>query len=151
MTYSIETEYLEHKGGTKFYETVLIKEENGPGLLIKRWGAIALKNGGGQTKYDRGMHSIVTTERDKILREKTSAKSGYGRVAKSGALHTWHGRNDLDAGRLEALAKQHYGADTAAYVKDYFGLGSTAEIVDETPPAREPEKPIERGETWGSW
>ena len=150
MTYSIETEYLEHKGGTKFYETVLIKEENGPGLLIKRWGAIALKNGGGQTKYDRGMHSIVTTERDKILREKTSAKSGYERAMKSGALHTWHGR-EITAAQLAGLSKHHYNAEVAAYLMDYFGMNGTAEVINEAPPAREPEKPIERGETWGSW
>ncbi|MFK3741005.1 WGR domain-containing protein [Massilia sp. TN1-12] len=149
MTYKIDTHYLEHSGGTKFYETVLIQEDNGPGLLIKRWGAIALKNGGGQTKYERGTHSVVAGEANKILREKK--KKGYDHATKSGALHSWSGRSDVDAVMLGAMVKQHYGADTAAYVKDYFGLNAAGAVVNEEPKPREPEKPIERGETWGSW
>lgn len=150
MTYNISTAYLEHDGGTKFYETVLIREDNGPGLLIKRWGAIALKNGGGQTKYERGSHDVVVREEAKILSEKR--RKGYFDATKAGPLHTWSGRNDLDGARLEALAKQHYGADTQAYVSDYFGLNGAGGIVSEEPPApKEPEVPVERGESWGSW
>jgi len=149
MTYKIDTNYLEHSGGTKFYETVMIQEDNGPGLLIKRWGAIALKNGGGQTKYERGTHSVVAGENNKILAEKR--KKGYDNATKSGALHTWAGK-EVDAAMLAGLVKGHYGRDTEDYVKDYFGLNGSAPVVNEEPPApKEPETPIERGETWGSW
>jgi len=148
--YVISTNYLEHQGGTKFYETVLIREEGGPALLIKRWGSIALKNGGGQTKYERGSHAAVAHERARIINEKMG--KGYARGPATGRMHQANDA-EIDAPDLLGRAKSHYGSETTEYIAEYFGLrtDATAAVVEEAPAPQAPEPEVERGESWGSW
>jgi hypothetical protein len=155
VTYKVEVEYLEHDGGTKFYETVLIKEHSGPGILIKRYGAIDKKIGGGQTIIERGSHSVVDAAANKILTEKRkrSSKGQYLNVAQLNfGLHTVHNVFNVGADELAKRIADHYNRADSDAIQSYFGIGASgAGVVKEEPAAAEPEEPIIRDAHWGSW
>jgi predicted DNA-binding WGR domain protein len=148
MSYHIETHYLEHIGGTKFYETVRISEPSGPCLLIKRWGAIGVKNGGGQTKYERGDQATVLGEERQILNEKM--KKGHSETPFAYGLHKSN-RSTLSADVLQIAVHEHHGREIAEYVTEYFGLGAPGAVVSEEPHAPAPAASEMQDERWGSW
>lgn len=156
MSYLIETHYLEHNGGTKFYETVLIREGGGPALCVKRWGALGVKQGGGQVQFEKGSEGVVLQAQSKILREKRN--KGYSDVTtlRNYGVHQFNGKA-TDQFQLAAAVQSHYGAATAKAITDYFGTGawSVADraIVSEEPIPEEPAPAASENtdERWGSW
>jgi hypothetical protein len=157
MSYKITTDYLEHRGGTKFYEVVMIEEEDGPCMTIKRYGPIVNKISGGQIIIERGSSSSVRLARDKILKEKTASAKGYSPVTRPmSGMHDENG-NRIQAPRLQAIVEDHYATKNAADIKNYFGLaGSLAaasddDIITEEPEEAKPEIEAPRDSTWGSW
>lgn len=155
MTYKIEVEYLEHDGGTKFYETVLILEDAGPGLLVKRYGSIDKKMGGGQTIIERGSHSVVKAAAQKILADKRKRRS-TGQYINASLLnfgiHTVNGVFNLGADELAKRVKTHFNATDRVAIYAYFGIEQDGKnVVKEEPVAAEPEEPIIRDAHWGSW
>jgi hypothetical protein len=155
VTYKVEVEYLEHDGGTKFYETVLIKEHSGPGILIKRYGSIDKKMGGGQTLIERGSHIAVDQAARKILTEKRkrSSKGQYVNVAHLNfGLHPLHNVFNVGADELAQRVWDHYNRTDSDTIQSYFGFSASgAGVVKEEPASAEPEEPIIRDAHWGSW
>lgn len=164
--YQVTTEYLEHDGGSKFYETVLIAEENGPAILIKRYGKIANKMGGGQTILERGDLRSREVERDKILADKRKLRAGKGQyrdaVRPTFGLHKIGGKTPsgkpklIEEGALIGAIQAHFGASDARAITDYFAITDISGDPDFAVEAQavieeEPAAPIERGESWGSW
>lgn len=156
VKYWIHTDYLEHDGGTKFYEMVTIHETDGPALLIKRWGKIGNKTGGGQTKIHRGSKTVCADERQAILNEKTRPRADKGKYVEatrpSFGFHM-HTISPIDADALSNAAMRHYSADDCGAIMSYFGLVGDASVVDTTaqPKKKEPEPSIDRGDFWASW
>lgn len=156
--YDIRTRYLEHDGGTKFYETVLIHESDGPAILIKRWGAITAKMGGGQFKMDKGSFAVCIDEEGKICREKEKLRPGKGRYSSAPEpklpMHKERGRS-IDTGAMMRGVTDHYPALQAKQILNYFGL--SIGVVDEDPDNDIVDEGIdhpteeERGSHWGSW
>lgn len=154
MTYKAEIEYLEHDGGTKFYETVVITEDAGPGILIKRYGSIDKKMGGGQTIIERGSPNVVRASARKILDDKRKRRStGQYVNAKmlDFGLHPVNNVFNLGPDELAKRVTQHFNFADADAIKSYFGIGSASAVHQEEPAAAEPEEPIIRDAHWGSW
>lgn len=160
-TYEVGTAYLEHDGGTKFYETVLIAEggiggvKSDTAILIKRWGAIAEKMGGGQTKIHRGSLAAMKAEQDKILHDKMRHRSGKG-VYRLATPLEWgfqkYNGDVLSPVGLDSVASEHYNkAEDAIAITGFFGienaLGDPNYIVEDA----QPEEPVDRGAQWASW
>jgi len=155
MTYKIDVQYLEHDGGTKFYETVLIQEDGGPGMLIKRYGSIDKKMGGGATIIERGSHSVVAASANKILTEKRKPRGDKGQYKDaprlSFGLHQVRGLS-ISNSDLTMYVTQHYNRADSDAIKSYFGVGgAAAEVVKEEPAAFVSEEPVIRDASWGSW
>lgn len=155
MTYKIETDYLEHDGGTKFYETVLIQEVEGAAMLIKRYGSISTKMGGGQTIIERGSYLEMDQSRRKILADKSRYRSGKGQYMRVDrpdmGMHAAHGHQISSKSLAGGVARHFNGTDGRA-IQSYFGIiWSNADVVKEEPVAAEPEEPIIRDAHWGSW
>ena len=157
MSFKITTDYLEHRGGTKFYEVVMIEEEDGPAMTIKRYGPIVNKISGGQIIIERGSSSSVRLARDKILKEKTASAKGYSPVSRPmSGMHT-EADNRIGAALLQKIVEDHYAVKNATDIKNYFGLsGSLAagrddDVIVEEPEEAKPEIEAPRDSTWGSW
>lgn len=161
---TIEHKYREHAGGTKFYETVLFaREDGGPSVLVKRFGKIALKRTGGQTKIEDYMSArAAADEMTRIWKEKDKPKE-YSVDNASGSrieqqLAATGGLPSLTiAGRkvVMTMAEEHYGkgsgmdytiADFLKMDDKYDPNADLGEIIE-----TEPEIEVDRGETWGSW
>lgn len=151
--FSIVTDYMEHDGGTKFYEAVQITEKGGPSILIKRYGKVGNKMGGGQYVIERGSAGSVATSTLKIISDKE--KRGYGKTeAPHFGLHPFSRGSDIDARRLYEAVAGHYDRPTLEQIANYFGLtrdatGTADDEIVETAP--EPEAAVVRDETWASW
>ncbi len=150
--FSVRTTYLEHDGGTKFYETVLILDSEQEGaMLIKRYGKIAQSSGAGQTLTER--HSTqdeAKRENESILSEKQKYRSGKGQyVAKKDETV------QVDEQGLIGMMKLHYADPKALTAADsFFDLGLAMyepvddDIVEEGVPV---EEPVVRDGNWGTW
>lgn len=160
--FNVSTAMLEHDGGTKFYEMVVVEEQGGPAVLVKRWGTMAQRNGGGQTKVDvYANRTLAWNELVKTLREKERARGDKGQYVKvstppSFGLH-----------RVAASVKRLTGAVLMESLKDHFASSDISQIIrpfnldlsDLAPDVLNdiieefatPEEPVERGENWGSW
>lgn len=160
--FTVEANFLKHDGGTKFYETIAIHSDGGSSLLIKRWGASAKQNGGGQLKYERGSKSVVNQENLKILDEKRRGKVGQGRYVDTPVMHGLNASKGtaFDSANLLDRVQRHYsdGSDVALEVARYFSIDVDLPAVDNDPSdivtlGEEPEaKPeINRGAEWASW
>lgn len=161
---TIEHKYREHAGGTKFYETVLFaRDDGGPSVLVKRFGKIGLKRVGGQTKIEDYPAAVAArAELQRIWKEKGKPKE-YSINDASGShieklLDDTGGLPSLTiAGRkvVMTIAEEHYGkgggmeytiADFLKLDDKYDPNADIGEIIE-----TEPEEPVDRGETWGSW
>jgi len=159
----VEIKYREHSGGTKFYETVLFaREDNGPSVLVKRFGKIGLKRMGGQTKIEDYPTAIQARQEDnRIWKEKGKPKE-YSTIANSGSaiekmLQETGGLPSItiaDRKGVVGAAILHYGKgsgmdDTIAdFLKlaDRYDPNADLEVIETGP-----EIEVDRGETWGSW
>lgn len=153
MTYSVKATYLQHDGGTKFYETVLIHHKDGPTMLIKRWGKTNdFHTGGGQTKVERGNLSAMTAEEQKILAEKRKLRNG-GKYLDSSSVYGLHGiKGSIDNATLKARLTHYQDRQVRDAVEVHFGLGDVDDIVAATGEDFVVEEPaIDRGSNWGSW
>jgi|GEM_PF-3317249 len=153
--FNVKAHYLQHDGGTKFYETVLIDEPNGPAMLIKRWGKInEMNGGGGQTKIERGSLSALRLERDKILVEKRKLRNG-GRYIDASSAYMLHSvRGPVDEDKLKGWLKHYKDPTVQNAVMEYFRFTNDVEDIvaatgEDVVVESEPE--IERDASWGSW
>lgn len=165
--FEVWLDYLEHDGGTKFYETVVISElvndgrvPGNPSILVQRWGKIEANTGGGQIKVVKGDLRTCTSERQKILNNKgrlkpgkgqylskASPSYGIGRVIVTGpGSHTMMGEAELGVAMTE-----HYGTAAKDMIFKYFGAfgydAEDQEINNETDDMHE----HDRGTHWASW
>jgi hypothetical protein len=166
--YDIQIDYLEHDGGTKFYETVVLRQVSGsisglndPAILIQRWGKIEQNTGGGQTKYTQGTYTRMSEARNKVLIEKGSYRAGKGRYEVKPAPHFGLGRlgrtrsPDVPERDMMHMVAEHYNAGMESSIRSYFGMHSdtiaeiNGDIVEEG--LNEPEPEIDRGTNWASW
>jgi len=154
----ISTNYLEHSGGTKFYEVVKLSDmAAGAHMVIKRWGKIAEKMGAGQTKVERyGDESEAADSVNEILRDKRKDKGAKGRYTDAVlnlGLHAYNGASAQDNDVMGIVRGHYQQRDVHESANYFFDLEKAAapgdEVIDE--PAPEPARPVERGDTWGSW
>ena len=157
MTYKVETEYLEHSGGTKFYELVMIQEEpDGPCILLKRFGKLADRIGGGQVQISRGNLNACADEYQKTLHAKRKGKSGQGQYASverpEYGLHKRDGKSIFGV-VLHKYAEEHYPSQHAASIFSYFDL-KTEDYGEQPADIEADDAKPEAAATdasWGSW
>lgn len=148
----IEPRYLTHEGGTKFYEVIqLYSVIQKRFVLVRRWGKMALRNGGGETKIESfGDLRRCQQASDRILADKS--KRGYSRATMGFGLH---GVERTSADKLRAALSQHYNdRDAVEQIVSMLGSDETASHVDSEDVIEEgfevkPE-PV-RDADWGSW
>lgn len=156
MTASLshEATFLEHEGGTKFYEIVrLYNADAGKFVLVKRWGKIAQRIRGGEIKIeDYRSARAVDLAADKTAREKMSRGYSLAKTDTAGALHNRSGSYTSEMEFGGALAA-HYGPNATR-----IGQAITGKVLDESVAEEEneivvlePEPEPDRGNTWGSW
>jgi hypothetical protein len=165
--YQIVANYLEHSGGTKFYETIQISDiTSKTTVLMKRYGSIASKGvGGGQIIPMFASFTTCDDEREKIIKDKMRRKKDgqyyHATAPFSLNIHTSGVSNPDPAGvvtvsadRLMTLVKDHYPADHAKAIITRFDLENPADelnepdynIIDE-----QPEDDTPRDASWGAW
>lgn len=165
--FAIETAFLEHDGGTKFYEVISITDkQDGETILIKRWGKMNVANacGGGQMLFETfASPKEASAEAVSVVREKTTPRKGKGvyRLATMPpGINRSSGKTVSDTD-LVSLTGQHYGPYSAAYnaIWNLFGqvLTSEDDVIEESMDIEEPadkakpEQLKHRDETWGTW
>jgi hypothetical protein len=162
-TVTIVPRYLEHKGGTKFYE-VMGFEFEGVRLVVKRWGANEFFK-----RLDQGPEIVVekidglplTGSVDQVVAQKTKASKGYSRVTVAHGFHKAMSDSayDLEVDSFISMLSNHYGSTRAARIKSYWpdlediDLSGAIHTLN-TPVGAVNDKPkieIDRGEQWGAW
>lgn len=150
----IESRYLAHEGGTKFYEVIQLYDvDRKRFVLVRRWGKVVMRNGGGDTKVESfGDLRRCQQAAGRILVEKN--KRGYARAAAGiGGLHVVERiRSDKAAQELSG----HYNdRATVSQILSMLGLDDEMSspkfenvIIQEGFELR-PE-PV-RDADWGSW
>lgn len=153
----IESRYLVHEGGTKFYETVTyLNPDEKKFVVAKRWGKIGAAFGGGEIIVDA--YSSARTAQgaaERVIEGKR--KRGYALAATS---HGFHGTNVAykDAGSFVAAVGRHYTTEAsrksvlaAMYISDELqGTEATMAIIDEIV-SETPEPEPDRDDSFGSW
>jgi hypothetical protein len=153
MKINVETHYLEHVGGTKFYETVLLTLMDGPtirsSVLIKRYGKVEYAvNGSGQTILEYGDEHQMRTAAKDIFDNKTRRGGYLPRKAPEFGLHSVAMVRDLK--QLRNVVSTHYSKpDTVKEIIRYFSGETTATPIAE--PAPRVDEIIDRGELWGAF
>lgn len=151
-----EPRYLEHEGGTKFYEVIEFwNPDDKKFVLVKRWGKIGTT---GETMIEEfNVMRACNAAAEKILKSKMSR--GY---AKSSSSEGIHGRSRSFAeNEVMPILDTHYKSTPfIRKVIDQLNLnkiqGMTADmmIVDELADdivVEEPGPEPDRGESWASW
>lgn len=152
--FQVNAEYLRHDGGTKFYEAVLIREQGGQAMLIKRYGSIDKMNGGGQTLIERGSPFMMSAAYQKIIEEKSRMRPGKGRY--EAAKLDW-GVHKLDgmpvgAGLLGISLGHWHDKDDRSAIYSYFNLGRDTTASGISTDIDLPDEPeINRGAGWATW
>lgn len=152
-------EFRIHAGGTKFYETVFLKPENGGrSVLIKRYGPIAKKNGGGKFLIEDFPSAVNAGQaRDTIIGQK-SKKGEYDKVViLNHGFGLYEGRvaEYEDWNKLRDDLAGHYpdgdkpGTTTATTILGFLDLKEPGYKVDAGPPL--PEWKPAQTEDFGSW
>jgi predicted DNA-binding WGR domain protein len=168
MEILVEARYLEHGGGTKFYEAiefynVAVKKF----VLVKRWGNVGLKHGGGGTKIET--YNDIRQCQDaagKILREKRTRDArglSYDIVRETFGLHG--AKSSIDAETLRSALGSHYNniditdkiisaLDVVKFVALPSGYALVDDVVDDVANfvvSEGPAPELERSDDWGSW
>ena len=152
---TFEPLYLEHEGGTKFYEVITFNNPDiGFHVTVQRWGPIAQAKKGGAIKCV----SAASTRSALASAEKTIKGKKNRNYHPTDAGFGLHGmaRHFASRGDFTAALSSHYSHDQVTAILSAIGLPhSTVDtiIIDElaeAPPALPP-KELDRGQTWGSW
>lgn len=150
----VESRYLTHEGGTKFYEVIqLYNVSQRRFVSIRRWGKMTASDGGGDVKIESyGDVRQCQNASVKILNEKE--KRGYSRATPP--LSGLALADKIYSSRvLEKLKVHYHDRDVATQVVSLLGIHEMREIedtgiIDEG--IDEPTKPEpERGGDWASW
>lgn len=159
MSIVLNLEYLEHTGGTKFYETVRLTDPDADrSILIKRWGPINNKHGGGQCKIERGGADAMHQAQRRIINEKL--RGGYVNHRKSSrnpgnGFYSLTENMPLNAASVrDAIEIQWHAGDVRDAVRDFFpelnGVTVRPTGVAAAPKAVPWDKQeLDRGESWG--
>jgi hypothetical protein len=164
MGIQVETYFLRHEGGTKFYETVLLKKieinfrgesECTGAMLIKRWGPWAHANTGGKDcQVHSGTLMLCEGERKKILKQKMSSTKGYKVVPTTHSLHQMSGDNVHKPSEVLEKVQHHYASsDLVNQITKWIG-GITMAATDTSPVTKaEPvfDETVDRGDAWGTF
>ena len=150
---STETMFMPHESGTKFYEiTLLNAADMGRFLVVKRWGKMDARRGGGEVQvltYPTPRAALVAAE--KLKNDKL--KRGYSLGT---ATHGYGANTSLTGTEaIVSTTKAHYIKHWPMVIQA-LGLeesGVTNVWVDETADVvvEEPAPEPKRGEHWGSW
>jgi len=158
--YYVNSKFLVHDSGSKFYEAIQITEnKTGRSILIKRWGAIGLYVGGGQTKIERGTQGEMAKAFMLIINEKKAYRSGKGKYIEEDRMFGIHKavavRNKIIAETFDRNLTHWSDRGTRDAIANYFG-SDVEDIVAVTDQdfevvIEEPEPEPDRGENWASW
>jgi predicted DNA-binding WGR domain protein len=152
----VTTQMLAHAGGTKFYEVIQFANVDAKKfVLVKRWGKVAVANGGGECKVETfPTHRKLEEAANKIITSKRGRD--YELATSSHGFHAM-GVSYRSAEDFNSILTKHY--TTGAPISEVLiGMGiadwepttsqgkEDDEIISETP---EPEP--ERDADYGSW
>jgi len=151
MKIHIESKFLAHEGGTKFYELVEFwNSEQGKYVVVKRWGA----NGSVGQKSVEGFPVLRKAQQVADRTVSSKVNRGYNITSSSYGLHGL-GVSELSVenGDLGRAIQNHYGSTDEIW--EALGLFEILLPADDVTEAdiisEEPEPEPERGEEWGSW
>lgn len=155
-TITTDPRYLEHDGGTKFYEVIEFwNTDDKKFVLVKRWGKIGTL---GETMVEFfGTMRACNSAAEKILKSKMGR--GY---EKTSSVEGFHGRGrSFTETELIALLGTHYRSKPfTTKVVDGLGLNALIQgleidtvVFDEASDVvvEEPGPEPDRGESWASW
>ena len=125
MIVTKELTYLEHEGGTKFYEVaVFASQTTRRYVVVRRWGKIGSRHGGGETKIETfGSSAEAVSASRKVLNQ----KAGREYLAATFAHGFRSGKDDLEYDMLGEGFRRHYSdRSTGQAIMNNLGIGSTA-------------------------
>lgn len=150
----LDTIYMAHGGGTKWYEMVVISHK-GQSMLLKRYGPNKqYELGGGQVIISRGSKGAMVKEVQDMTVEKSKVRSGHIYEPKQSRYGLHNVSRSASWQDLKTVAHRHYGGSSANFkaIVECFGY------LDTTPAPEWPTKPAAiaelepvRDSSWGSW
>lgn len=152
----VQTRWMPHEGNTKFYEVIQFHNEAaGRFVVVRRWGKLVGKLGGGEVKietFDTRRRCLEAAER--IASDK--AGRGYERTHEVFGLHSLNGFVVSDADLADTIAAHYMNSDAFHHIMASLGFEvAGSRVVDnfaieETPMAEHEHEPA-RDADWGSW
>jgi predicted DNA-binding WGR domain protein len=149
MRFEKKSVYLEHSGGTKFYEMVMLTAKStGKSMLIRRWGKIAdFEKGVGAIKVENFADETFCEKQFHEIRNdkcRSSIKGQYKAVSSNFGFHRL--TTELIAFTLIDVAYQNYSNKVdreivKKFVDENGGMSPVVKKVVE----------VNRDENWGSW
>jgi predicted DNA-binding WGR domain protein len=150
-----EPRYLEHEGGTKFYEVIEFwNPDDKKFVMVKRWGKIGTT---GETMVEAfGTMRACNSAAEKILKSKMGR--GYSKTASAQGFHG-RGRSFTPTELVMLLGTHYQSKPFTQKVVDGLdlhkiqGIEATHMIIDELDDivTEEPGPEPDRGESWGTW
>jgi len=129
-------------------------------ILIKRYGSMKQKNGGGATKIERYSNSADATRANfAIVKEKTTPRTGKGQyLISSFPLHGFHvhnGKPPISTDSVIDTVRYHYAdKETSEAITAYLSVDAMRVWIDEAigiVDTTKDEAPVDRGGSWASW
>lgn len=148
-TIKVSIAYMEHEGGTKFYEVATYSLDSGRSVVVNRWGKMSAKRGG-EIKIES---YAVKSQADAAARKKINEKGGRGYNAATGSYMPR--TLNVDSARL-SLAGHYSDTDTVDGILTRLGIDDVlTEAISQPVPDEivtdEPKPEPERGGEWASW
>lgn len=148
MSKYVEVQEFLHEGGTKDYHFIMLVDEDGECVMVKRWGKVGSS---GQAKIEKFNHSYglrTALDKEKVRR----AKKDYRFNAKVKA-ETIEGWNDALSNMPRAISNKAWMDNPEIATLVYGWLGGAESVPDKSAaPAFDPESDeVDRGDLWGSW
>lgn len=152
--YTVQSAFLEHEGGSKFYEVVLIAGFD-KAVLIRRWAAVAKRMGGGQIKIECGSHIKMAASFSNIIEQKKLPSHNYHVVpSPSFGMHPLNGQDNVSVPTLDEALSRHYGVEDKGRIfvaMISMGMDSDAVVTASPGPSGLPEPDAAQDAHWGSW
>lgn len=143
----VTSNWLEHEGGTKFYQVFQLVPETGRSVTVTHWGKMAVARGEKNVRPVNGGETQVVEGR--LLISKTTAKIKRGYSVDNSTENSY--------GDDSPWFVEHFGAELAHRIEVAMFADIAVEEPTPIPPREttsigkviEPEAP--RPESWGSW
>jgi predicted DNA-binding WGR domain protein len=136
MKVAVNSRYMLHESGTKFYEIVTFSSEAMKRYVsVRRWGKISARSGGGEVKHESfGSAKQQSAAAHKLQAEKCNPKKTGGpyKPSDAKALVIPSGVHEFQHDMLDEVLRKHYSYSAIGdHVLKQLNIGGQADEVSD--------------------